>query len=95
MSRDLIFEHTNECENIKECDARGSVWSHSLSGPIFGGGHDLYIYDLSKTDNFSYSKLGHTFTHPEYPKGNLRTKFILTGNIYFQVNEIEVFQIQE
>ena len=94
-NRPLIFEHTYECENIKEDVARGSVWSSSEDGPTFGGGHDLYISNRSNTNKSSVSHLGNTYTHPDYPKGSKRTKAILAGSQSFQVDEIEVFQLEE
>ena len=94
-NRPLIFEHTNESENIEEADARGSVFSSSKHGPTFGGGHDLYICDRSNIERYSNSNLGNTYTHPEYQKDTERTNSILAGSEFFQVDDIEVFQIQE
>ena len=94
-NRPLIFEHTNGYENIDEKKTRGSVWSSSNNGPIFGGGHDLYIADRSDTNENSYSNLGFTFTHPEYPKRSQKINSILAGSKDFQVDDIEVFQLEE
>ena len=94
-NRLLIFEHTKESENIKESDARGSVWSSSNNGPVFGGGNDLYIDDISDTNTSSYSMLGFTYTHPDYPIGSDRAMTILAGSNFFQVDDIEVFQLEE
>ena len=94
-NRPLIFEHTNESENIKDADARGSVWSSSKHGPLFGSGHDLYIADKSNTNDDSYSNLGFTYTHPDYQRDSERANSILAGTQFFEVDEIEVFQILE
>ena len=90
----LIFEHTDEFENIKAV-ARGSVWSSFRQGPIFGYGHDLSICDRSNIERYSNSRLGNTYTHPEYPKDTERANSILAGSEFFLVDDIEVFQIQE
>ena len=94
-NRPLIFEHTTITENIEEYIARGSVWSSSNNGPIFGGSHDLYICDRSNINKNSYSNLGFTYTHPDYPIGSKKSSTTLAGIQYFTVNEIEVFQIEE
>ena len=94
-NRQLIFKHINESHSIKEDNTRGSVWSSSMHGLIFGGGHDLYISDRSYSDNKCFSNLGYTYTHPDYEKNSERATLILSGSRYFNVNEIEVFQIKE
>ena len=99
-NRPLIFEQTLESENNENDEndendeAQGSVWFGLEVGPIFGYGYDLFIKDRSNT-NDSHSNLGYTYTHPEFPKKCQRTKTILAGTEKFQVNEIEVFQIQD
>ena len=94
-NRPLIFEHTNESRNIEEADARGSVWPNSNSGPIFGSGHDLYIADKSNTNDDSYSSLGFTYTHRDFQRDSESANSILAGTQFFEVDEIEVFQILE
>ena len=91
-NRPLIFEHTTK---TVEMYTRGSVLSSLKRGPIFGGGHDLYICDRSNIIKNSYSNLGLTFTHPDYPHGSKKSSTILAGIQFFLVNEIEVFQIEE
>ena len=90
-NRPLIFEHINESYNF----ASSSVVSNLTNGPVFGSSHDLHIDDLSNIGYFSYSNLGNTYIHPEYPNGSPRTKSILAGSQYFKVYEIEVFQLVE
>ena len=91
----LVFEHAKESENTEKYVVRGSVWSDSKSGPIFGGGHDLLILDRSNIRRNSSSNLGCTFTHSDYPMNSYRTKEILAGDRNFEVDEIEVFQMQK
>jgi hypothetical protein len=85
-NRPLIFEHSSS-DNESICRAL-------FFGPIFGSGFDLVICNCSNTNTTSYSDLGKTFTHPEYPYNTEKAKTILAGSRSFQVQEIEVFQIQ-
>jgi hypothetical protein len=84
-NRPLLFEHSSTDKN--------SICSCRYYGPMFGLGQDLIIYDNSNIFSKSYSNLGKTYTHPEYPYGSEKTKTILAGSFYFQVQEIEVFQM--
>ena len=59
--------------------------------PIFGGSNYLFVSNKSNTNTDSYSNLKYTYTSPEYPYGRA-TVFANTYN--FQVQEIEVFQLQ-
>ena len=86
-NRPLLFEHAST--NKK------SIFSRDFLGPLFGSGYDLFISDSSNTNTNSYSNLGQTYTHPEYPLGSEKAKTILAGSHTFQVEEIEVFQMQQ
>lgn len=57
----------------------------------FGG---FFISDSSNS-NSSFSDLGASYSHPEYPIGSKSTKTILAGTSNFQVQEIEVFELQQ
>ena len=84
-NRPLLFEHSSSDTN--------SIYSTPSYGPMFGSGTDL----CSSLNRFSssYSNLGKTFTHPEYPYNTEKAKTILAGTQYFEVQEIEVFQMQQ
>ena len=86
-NRPLIFEHSSSDKN--------SIGSHSKYGPVFGLGNDICISDNSITNTTSHSNLGATYTHPEFPFDSEKAKTILAGSIYFKVQEIEVFQLQQ
>ena len=59
----------------------------SSYGPIFGGGHDFFIYSDANNNRNSNSKLGYSY---EIPPGQTKSFF---GSNNFKVSEIEVFQI--
>ena len=86
-NRPLIFEHSSNNEH--------SICSNDDLGPAFGLGMDFAINDRSNLNKFSYSCLGVTYTHPEYPLYSEKAETILAGSSYFQVQEIEVFQMQQ
>jgi hypothetical protein len=67
------------------------ICCNSSHGPIFGGGHDLYIAGKSNTNRYSYSNLGHSYTHPDYAYGSNE---FLAGSYNFQVSEKEVYTKQ-
>ena len=85
-NRPLIFEQSSS--------EKYSIGSYKNCGPIFGRAHDFVIFNSSSTNTNSSSNLGSTYTHPEYPFGSEKAKTILGGSRYFQVLEIEVFQMQ-
>ena len=86
-NRPLLFEHSSS--------RTFSIGTISYFGPVFGYGYDISISDSSNTNSSSYSNLGLTYTHPDYPFESERAKTILSGSHSFQVQEIEVFQMQE
>ena len=85
-NRPLLFEYSSK-------DLETSIGQKSDYGPIFG--YDLVISNSSNTNTNSKSNLGTTYNHPEYPLGSFRTQTILAGAHNFQVQEIEVFQMQQ
>ena len=62
-----------------------AMWCSSSYGPMFGGGHDLIIYNNANTST-SYSYLGYTY---ELPPGERDT--FCTGSDSFIVTDYEVF----
>ena len=89
-NKSLIFEHTSSGNY-----AQYSIYLSSTCGPTFGGGYDFVLRDSSNTNPNSLANLGFTYTNPEYPNGSERAKTILAGTYNFQVNELEVFQMQQ
>ena len=55
-------------------------------GPVFGGGHDLWISGSKNTNTDSYSCLGVSY---QYPAGQQNTFF--TGGSNSSVTDYEVF----
>ena len=86
-NRPLLFEHSSSDDH--------SICSYIRFGPIFGSGNDMVIVDNSNANTDSFSSLGATYTHPDYPFGSERAKTILAGSVFFQVQEIEVFQLRQ
>ena len=75
--------------------SKNSTTSFKEHGPEFGEGHDIFIADDSNLNTRSFSNLGKTYTHPEYPYDSIRAQTILAVSHNFQVQEIEVFQMQQ
>ena len=86
-NRTLIFEQSSS--------DKYSICSYKDLGPIFGVGHEFAISNSSNTNTNSISNLGYTYSHQDYPFGSEKAKTILGGSRYFQVLEIEVFQMQQ
>ena len=59
-------------------------------GPSFG--FDINIVNNANTTIDSYSKLGDSFSHPQYEFGTKEADTFLAGSKYFQSDEIEVYQ---
>ena len=61
-------------------------------GPIFGGGNDIFISDLSNINNQSYSNLGTTYKLNQLIQ-SITTPFeFLAGSQNFQTFEIETYK---
>ncbi len=67
----------------------------SKFGPIFGSGDDICIADNANTTRKNYSRLGHTYKHPQYGFETNEAKKFLAGSNRFQLDEIEVYQKKE
>lgn len=55
---------------------------------------DIAICDNCNTFEKSFSVLGTNYSNPEFQINSIRAQTFLAGSQYFQVSEIEVFQIQ-
>ena len=85
-NKSILFENKS--------NKKDSIYTKEYFCIKFGGGYDIFISDNSNSNTNSFSNLGYTYTHPEYPFGSEKAKTILAGTHYFQVEEIEVFQMQ-
>ena len=91
----FIFSLTNRAN--KPCKMRTSNASFSIKcftncGPCFGLG-DLYIANDSNENINSYSDLGFGYKHAQYGWETREAREFLAGVRYFQLLEIEVFEI--
>jgi hypothetical protein len=59
------------------------------SDPVFGSGADILVYDNCNASTHSGSFFGVTYTNDT----GLDKRIVFTGSQYFQVSEIEVFEI--
>jgi hypothetical protein len=66
-----------------------AVYCHSACGPIFGGGHDLYVAGGCNVNTNSHTFLGSSYRNDT----GLSANQVFTGEQYFQVKEIEVFSV--
>ena len=62
-------------------------------GPIFGGGHDLIIYDNASNTHNNYSSFGHTYQPPDL-YGSETSKKYLAGSYKFEMQDYEVFTVE-
>jgi hypothetical protein len=87
----FLFSLTNKDNRpskMRQINTQYSIYCNSGYGPTFGGGPDLYICNSANTTASSYSKLGHSYQHPQPSEG----KSYLAGSQKFQLSEIEVFK---
>ena len=73
---------------MRQINTTKSIICHSENGPIFGSGNDIRICNSANTREGSFSKLGHSYEHPQPSQGNS----YLAGSHPFQLSEIEVYQ---
>jgi hypothetical protein len=79
---------------LKAEEKQEALWCNSGWGPCFGD--DLFGNDIAVSDNCnanidSYTQLGLTYTNDT----GLYVEIVFAGSMYFQVNEVEVFEITE
>ena len=76
--------------NIKQGQEQYAIYCNSGSGPVFGGGNDICIFDNPQTNQSS--NFGHTYQLPPgYVYGSEQAKNLLAGQYWFSTTEIEVF----
>ena len=77
--------------NIRQGQEQKAILGYSSYGPVFGGGHDLYICNNPQV-NKSGSNFGQTYQLPTgYVHGSKEAKNLLAGQNQFLTTEIEVF----
>eukprot|EP00479_Gromia_sphaerica_P008068 TRINITY_DN293_c0_g1_i3.p1 TRINITY_DN293_c0_g1~~TRINITY_DN293_c0_g1_i3.p1 ORF type:complete len:191 (+),score=30.33 TRINITY_DN293_c0_g1_i3:729-1301(+) len=88
--RSFIYTIDNEGAGAKYQHNKyptNAIYCGSNFGPIFGGGHDLYICDNSNTKTGSYTNTPHSYSVP--------ANTTLCGqHKNYTINEIEVFSVQ-
>ena len=71
---------------------RYSIYGHRPYGPIFGGGHDIYISNYASSSRKSHSNLGYTYSPPRgYSYGSTFAQSFLAGSYSFTPDEVETF----
>ena len=71
---------------------RYSIFACSSYGPIFGGGHDIYIVNYASSSSSSCTALGYTYSAPSgYSLGSTFSNTFLAGTYYFTPDEVETF----
>ena len=69
-----------------------AIYCSPSYGAIFGGGHDLIIYNNANINQNSYSNLGNTYQAPAgYQYNTPQTQSLFAGSRNFTPTEIEVF----
>ena len=77
-------------------DANKAIYCHTGYGPIFGGGHDMYISDGCNGNNNSGCSFPHSYDGNGKYEKNQQAWTALTGSTnsnYFKVLEYEVYQV--
>ena len=84
-SKGFLFSLDNkEIYNNKKNEY--DIYCYSDKGPVFGGGHDLFIDDNCNKDNENFDNSNHSYD--TYGK-----KYALAGTKYFYVEDYEVYQL--
>jgi hypothetical protein len=66
-----------------------AIWSDFGDGPHFG--EELYVSDHCNTKLSSQARLGSVYTNDTA----VADRLVFTGSLYFQVEEIDVFEVRE
>jgi hypothetical protein len=73
---------------LKAEEKGAAIYCDSESGPVIG---DIYVSDHCNANTRSWTRLGYGYTIDTGVDGDT----VFTGSFYFQVKEIEVFEITE
>jgi hypothetical protein len=76
---------------LKAEDKHRAICCDSKQGPRFGYGSDIRVDGNSTANTMGYTDLDHSYTNDTGLSGEM----VLTGSGYFQVKEVEVFEITE
>ena len=69
-----------------------SIYDCSSYGPIFGGGHDIYIANYASSSSSSYTNFVYTYSPPSgYSYQSTFTWTFLAGTYQFTPDEVETF----
>ena len=68
-----------------------AIYRSSRSGPVFGGGHDIIIFDQANSNDHSYTNFGHSYSVPLGIDTGDRHLKILAGSYHFKPDDWEVF----
>ncbi len=75
-------------------NAVNALYGNSGDGPIFGGGHDIFIRNQSNTNMGSYSNFGNSYNLLDgYTHGGNAKDFLAGNYNQWTTSEIEVYQI--
>ena len=65
-----LTNRDNQPSKMRQINTTKSIICHSENGPIFGSGNDIRICNSANTREGSFSKLGHSYEHPQPSQGN-------------------------
>jgi hypothetical protein len=76
---------------LKVSSKQSAIESDSSWSPVFGGGSCIAISNDCNTNTSSYTSFGRWYSSDT----GLDTSIVFTGSRYFQVKEIEFFEITD
>ena len=88
----LINRENRPYKSFVKSPGSSAIFDYASYGPTFGGWYDLHIADNSNSNTNSYSNWGHSYLSL-YTYSTIQAQSFFAGSKYFQVKEIEVFQI--
>lgn len=91
-SASFLFSLNNKSKHEIYQNHGNALHSHPSNGPLFGGGHDLYISDGCNVNQNSAANLGHTYKSPHSYNSEESQKY-LAGIYRFEVEDYEVFAL--
>ena len=65
-----------------------AIYMNLSYGPVFGGGHDIYIDDMANGNFNLYTQIAFSYNNPSGVKEH---RTILPGSFHFTPGEVEVF----
>ncbi len=85
--------NNNDKFTLKTEQTAKAIYNNPNSGPIFGGGWDIFILNEANVNSYSYANIGFSYSNAAYIYGDVNSQAKFSGASKFMVKDYEVWKI--